>query len=153
MLSQDKGLKGFTLNILGTDYFVRCVSAKEMPSWYFKEVKGKCDYTVKSITVEDLIERKNEHPDTMGDLESIINQTMRHEILHAFLIESGLGDECSIDEVTVDWFAMQAPKLFKVFCQAKAFSQEELKSCTEAFTAENKRKDENNATTRIANGN
>ena len=50
--------------------------------------------------------------------------TLRHEILHAFLFESGL-DAGSIatygpwanNEEMVDWFAIQSPKIFKVYSE------------------------------------
>lgn len=152
MLTQDKGLKGFKLSILGTDYYVRCVKSIDMPDWYFKENKGYCDHTVKTITVEDLSERRNDYNDILGDLEEITNQTMRHEIVHAFLRESGLGDESDIDEIFIDWLALQAPKIFKAFCQAKALSNEQIKECTEAFNRQNiKESGDINGNTRITN--
>lgn len=46
---------------------------------------------------------------------------LRHEIIHAFLIESGLDsnfqhpNEFGHDETTVDWFDMQWHKINKVF--------------------------------------
>jgi len=153
MLSQDKGLKGFHLSVLGTDYLIRCVDATEMPSWFFKSTKGSCDYTTHVITVENLVSRKEDYQDVLGDLETIINQAVRHELIHAFLRESGLGDEGEADEIIVDWFALQAPKIFKAFCQAKALSQQEIRECTEAFSNANIKGGEIDASTRITNGN
>jgi uncharacterized membrane protein len=49
--------------------------------------------------------------------------TLRHEIIHAFLAESGLwGSSASIgawamNEEMIDWFALQLPKMLKVFEQ------------------------------------
>ena len=49
-------------------------------------------------------------------------KTLRHEIIHAFLNESGLSDssnqfdgEWAKNEEMVDWFAIQAPKIFSAF--------------------------------------
>lgn len=43
-------------------------------------------------------------------------RVLRHEVIHAFLYESGLNDSyCWDEESTVDWFAIQAPKIFKVY--------------------------------------
>lgn len=55
------------------------------------------------------------------------NRIIRHEIIHAFLFESGLGfnfehKPYGHDETTVDWFAFQWPKIEKVF---KALNIEE----------------------------
>ena len=46
------------------------------------------------------------------------NNLLRHEIIHAFLIESGLNDACDWHcEEMVDWLAMQFPKLSSLFEQ------------------------------------
>ena len=39
-------------------------------------------------------------------------EIMRHELVHAFLSESGL-DNYSSDEVLVQWMAAQLPKMFE----------------------------------------
>ena len=58
---------------------------------------------------------------TLGDLDKYQKEVLRHEIIHAFLYESGL-DACSnqvinwaSNEEMVDWFAIQSPKIYKVF--------------------------------------
>lgn len=65
---------------------------------------------------------------TYFDIKEIIilqndftNQTIRHEVIHAFLYESGL-DVCSNkdeawarNEEMIDWVALQFPKINKVF--------------------------------------
>lgn len=153
MLTEDKGLAGIVISILGTDYTIRCVKATEMPSWFFENNKGYCDHTVKIITVEDLVERKDDYNDVLSDLEMITDQAVRHEIIHAFLRESGLGDESDMSETLVDWFALQAPKIFQAFCQAKALSSQDFRLCTEAFVKANTRGDKSNVVTGITNGN
>ena len=154
LLTQDKGLDGIKISVLGTDYLIRCVKASDMPSWFFERNKGYCDHTVKVITVEDLITRKDDYKDALGDLEMITNQTVRHELIHAFLRESGLGDEAEIDEVIIDWLALQAPKIMKAFCQVNAFTQEEMSDIIAAFTAENvKEEEKSNVAKRITDGN
>ena len=58
---------------------------------------------------------------SLGDLDKYQKEVLRHEIIHAFLYESGL-DACSgpaenwaSNEEMVDWFAIQSPKIFHVF--------------------------------------
>jgi hypothetical protein len=60
-------------------------------------------------------------------IEACQKQTLRHEITHAFLNESGLMDsalvaDCSWakNEEMVDWIAMQFPKLLKAMQEADA---------------------------------
>ena len=52
-------------------------------------------------------------------------ETVRHEITHAFLDQSGLSDSSlrysvgwAKNEEMVDWFALQAPKIFEAFNEA-----------------------------------
>lgn len=48
------------------------------------------------------------------DLQFVKKQVTRHELIHAFMSESGM-EEWSQDEKLVNWFAIQSPKIFKVF--------------------------------------
>ena len=58
-----------------------------------------------------------------GITDEKLNQerVVRHEIIHAFLYESGLGESAletsswATNEEMVDWFARQGPKIFKVY--------------------------------------
>ena len=58
------------------------------------------------MTIKEMQERKNH----------------RHEIIHAFLCESGLAENSTWaqEEEMVDWFAKQAPKLIKAWKEAGA---------------------------------
>ena len=51
-----------------------------------------------------------------------INKVKRHEIIHAFLFESGLAENSAWaqNEEMVDFFAIQFPKLLKAFETAGA---------------------------------
>lgn len=55
------------------------------------------------------------------DVQRLFNTILRHEIIHAYLIESGLNENAnsvehwSINEEMVDWFALQAEKIFKTY--------------------------------------
>ncbi|HJA90843.1 MAG TPA: hypothetical protein H9948_08655 [Candidatus Jeotgalibaca merdavium] len=46
-----------------------------------------------------------------------MNKNIRHELIHVFLFESGLGEnsQWAQNEEMVDWFARQFPKLLKAF--------------------------------------
>lgn len=64
---------------------------------------------------------------SLHDIEAYIKKVLRHEIVHAFLFESGLGENmhCLInsgwhDEQIVDWFAYQGPKIIKAWESAGA---------------------------------
>lgn len=63
--------------------------------------------------------RKEIHIDTGPKVENI-EEVVRHEIIHAFQFESGLAfnwehKPLGVEETTVDWFAIQWPKINEVF--------------------------------------
>lgn len=108
------------VNILGTEYEIKKV--KEHENFEILGADGFCDFTTKEIYIHE-IERE---PGMVFDLEEYYKKLIRHEIVHAALYESGL-DSSSLEhhgwacnEEMVDWIAIQAPKLFKMFKEANA---------------------------------
>ena len=101
-------------NILGTEYTVEF--RKKDPK--LEDADGYCDTSTKLIVVDDFEPDKK----SKENLEGYKKKVMRHEIIHAFMHESGLDvNSCcfeggwAINEEMVDWFAIQSPKIFKVF--------------------------------------
>ncbi len=68
------------INVLGTEYTINYATAEEDPE--LKNLSGYCITSQKRLGVED---RRNE--------PYIEKWTLRHEIIHAFLHESGLDKE------------------------------------------------------------
>lgn len=59
-------------------------------------------------------------PMSKQDIQKYKNQVVRHEVVHAFLFESGLGnDSWAANEEIVDWIAAMFPKLKDAFEQLK----------------------------------
>jgi len=83
----------------------------------FESIDGYCDTSVKKIFIAEL------KPDNFSkeDLEYVKNKILRHEILHAFLYESGMDvnsnnvDSWGTNEEMVDWFAIQSPKILELY--------------------------------------
>lgn len=104
------------VNVLGTKY--RIIEKLDGIDPKLKENDGYCDTSIKEIVL--LI-----HPDDVmnkGDMRQVRKSILRHEIIHAFLYESGLEvSACTLDdswatnEEMVDWIALQFPKIFKAF--------------------------------------
>lgn len=103
------------INILGTEYKVLFRDEKNEPK--LKEADGYIDSSVKKIVVG--IFEKDEM--SIEDLASYQKKVLRHEIIHAFLYESGLWDNSGtaeawgLSEEIADWFALQSPKIFALF--------------------------------------
>lgn len=108
-----------TINVLGTE--IKVLFREEKQDLKLEELGGYFDAT------ESLIVVKIPEKDSMsvGNLENHQKKVLRHEIIHAFLHESGLDwstapSECwATNEEMVDWFAIQSPKIFKVFREHK----------------------------------
>lgn len=106
-----------TISILGTDYNIKFVTEKELEEL---EADGICDISIKVINV-GIFEKGN-----IADLAEYQKKVLRHEIIHAFLCESGLW-ECSgsvsswaNNETMVDWIARQHSKMHEAFEKAGA---------------------------------
>lgn len=124
-------IKGYTMkkvktvNVLGTEYTVRRVDKDQDEYMEKMHLGGYCDDLRKEIVIlnyKSLPEWENEPDERLKVLEAT---TMRHELIHAFLNESGLKWNAHDDEKAwakneemVDWFANQMPKIIKAFKEA-----------------------------------
>lgn len=106
------------LKILGTTYSI--VEKSEKEDTRLTERGGYTDVSVKEIVVA-IVEADE---DSIKDLSQYRAQVLRHEIIHAFLFESGLWwsshgvSSWGTDEEITDWIALQFPKLLKCFQEA-----------------------------------
>ena len=104
-----------TVNVLGTKYTIK--ESNRVADANLENNDGYCDCSTKTIVIDTF----KDAPGSLGDLELYKKQVIRHELIHAFLFESGLN-VCSWakDEEIVDWIACQFPKLMKTFEQCNA---------------------------------
>lgn len=107
------------IDILGTEYTLIVSQESEEPR--LKECDGLCDETIKQLLVDRYSECRDDQT-CKKNLAVQIRKNKRHEIIHAFLFESGLAENSSWaqNEEMVDFFAIQFPKLLKAFEQADA---------------------------------
>ncbi|MBS5822417.1 MAG: hypothetical protein KID00_00920 [Clostridium argentinense] len=101
------------VNVLGTEYTVKTDNEVNDPK--LKECDGYCDDTIKLCVIDDF------EPDVMSksNLDEYKKKVTRHELIHAFLFESGLAQETwAFNEEIVDWIAAQFPKILKAFNEA-----------------------------------
>ena len=82
---------------------------------------GLCDETVREIIAEDYKTKAND-AQSKKDLSVQTRKVVRHEIVHAFLFESGLAEnsDWAQNEEMVDWFAKQGPKIYAAWVKAGA---------------------------------
>lgn len=103
-----------TINILGTKYRLILDAPDELLP---EDADGAMDQSLKQIQVRVMEANRN----TLQNLDEYRKKVIRHEITHAFLYESGLWNNSSniqawgYSEEITDWFAIQSPKILKVF--------------------------------------
>lgn len=108
--------------ILGSLYIIKKLDYSDDSEFERKKIDGYCEYEAKIIVVGNL-DTFRSFENSTPEIRRIVEKTiLRHEIVHAFLFESGLGySSNSIDgpwalnEEMVDWIAMQGPKIMKVW--------------------------------------
>ena len=105
------------ISILGTEYEI-ILEAKEGDYPKLKKCDGYTDFSIKQIVVA-----KFESDDmSVTDLKIHSKKVLRHEIIHAFIHESGLAENSTwaINEELIDWIALQFEKMLFVFYQMNA---------------------------------
>lgn len=113
-------MEEFKIDILGSKWTIKYGTKDEFPN--LVDSDGYTDSSVKeiiidnmSIIAQDVTSKKN-----IGAYQA---QVIRHEIIHAFLAESGLEgngfmvEHWELNEEMIDWFAIQSPKIYKVFAE------------------------------------
>lgn len=106
------------VNVLGTEYTILFdVPEEDMP----EGADGCMDQSIKTIKLASFEPTR----DSLKDLEEYKKKVLRHEIIHAFLYESGMWnnsgscDAWGQDETITDWIAIQFPKMQKAFEEAE----------------------------------
>lgn len=100
-----------TVNILGAEWTIEYRNAEGGPNL----AGGYADPSINLIVISNRSNR-----DDVADFAEIQKRYLRHEIIHAFLYESGLGanyehQSYGHEETMVDWIAIQFPKMMEVF--------------------------------------
>ena len=116
-----------TVNVLGTEYSIIKKKYEEDEIFERRSLDGYCDGLTKKIVVCDMSTYKGWEYEEKDTIEAAQKETLRHEIVHAFLNESGLMDsafnvDCawSKNEEMVDWIALQGPKIYKAWGEVGA---------------------------------
>ena len=98
------------IDILGTEYDYELTTEHE--DTRLCGCDGYCDAYEKRIAIEN--GHNKNAPGSIANFDSLYQKVKRHEIIHAYLFESGLQDYAG-NEQLVDWIAWRFPKLLKTF--------------------------------------
>lgn len=106
------------ISILGTEYAVEIHKVSEDNFLKENNYAGYCNEEGKLIVVADMSEKEYFPGMSEKEQEAYRKRILRHELIHAFLNESGLSCDASIPncswakyEEMVDWIAIQLPKI------------------------------------------
>lgn len=115
-----------TINILGTEYTITFKKYDDDAVFKRFDAAGYCSSSYKEIVICDMSTYPNWEDETAFARENQAKKLLRHEIVHAFLIESGLSSNSNESEAwadneeMVDWFALQGPKIYKAWQDVNA---------------------------------
>lgn len=113
------------IDILGTPYIIKRVDDGQDEYMEKMSFGGYCDGLNKEIVILNLKSTAEWRNDSDCAIKAQEAETMRHEIIHAFLNESGLQWSSFVpdkawakNEEMIDWIALQFPKILKAFKEA-----------------------------------
>lgn len=102
-----------SITVLGTVYMIKQRTEEEDVNLV------KTDAYTDSSTKEIVVNVNMMEGATIAEPLTYYKKVMRHEIIHAYLEESGLADNANWDdyhnEQLVDWIAIQVPKMIGTF--------------------------------------
>lgn len=110
-----------TVMILGTEYRIEIHKWSEDTELSQNSWAGYCCTDIPLIVIADLDDEKHFRFSSEAEKDAYFKSTLRHEIIHAFLDESGLKDNfehvnrMGHEETMVDWIAVQFPKIAAVY--------------------------------------
>jgi hypothetical protein len=115
------------VTILGTQYEIIKKKYDEDEAFDRRSIDGYCDSYAKRIVYCDMTSYRGWEHEPEETAALCEKQTMRHEIVHAFLSECGLADSAfpydaawAKNEEMVDWFASVGPKIYVAWQNAGA---------------------------------
>ena len=110
-----------TVNILGTEYSIETHKWDEDKTLKKNSYAAYCCDNKPLIVISDMDDEDRFIFHDSTDKNNYYKSCLRHEIVHAFLNESGLSNnsnECerwATNEEMVDWMAIQFPKILIAF--------------------------------------
>lgn len=110
------------VNILSTEYIIIHRNYSDEPAFEKRGICAYCDGVLKQIVKCNIKSYPGFEDESEEYIKKHENETLRHEIVHAFLNESGLTasscrltDGWATNEEMIDWLALQFPKMLKAF--------------------------------------
>ncbi len=112
-----------SVNILGTEYKIYIKKMQDDTKLSENGWGGYVKVNTKSIIIADLDSLAEYLDVEKNEAKNVQKVTIRHEVIHAYLYESGLWSNSSspnhwaIDEEITDWIAIQSPRFIRTFTE------------------------------------
>ena len=108
-----------TVNVLGTEYKIK-ISNKDDPK--MEGADGYYEGVAKEIYLDETMFTTKDPLIIRGFQTKYWKKVLRHELIHAFIYESGLDSCCewARNEEMVDWIAFIGPKIYAAWAEADA---------------------------------
>ena len=100
------------VNVLGTVYRIKYVTSLDGRG-------GETDFYTKEIRISEQEDIPAEYK--TDNLKEMQRHVLRHELIHAFLFESGMDQSSAaheawaVNEEMIDWMAIQMPKIMAAY--------------------------------------
>ena len=100
------------VNVLSTVYRIKYVPSLDGRG-------GETDFYTKEIRISEQEDIPAEYK--TDNLKEMQRHVLRHELIHAFLFESGMDqssaahEACAVNEEMIDWMAIQMPKIMAAY--------------------------------------
>ena len=100
------------VNVLGTVYKIKCIPSLDGRG-------GETDFYTKEIRISEQEDVPAEYK--TDNLKEMQRHVLRHELIHAFLFESGMDQSSAaheawaVNEEMIDWMAIQMPKIMAAY--------------------------------------
>lgn len=105
------------IDILGNKYTIKHAEKEAVKDFRDEIADAFCDCTSREIVIRNIKDDED-----IGNKQNYINRLLRHEVIHAYMFECGLGAEIphpqtGHDEAMIDWFARMAPRIMQTFIE------------------------------------
>ena len=100
------------VNVLGTVYKIKYIPSLDGRG-------GETDFNTKEIRISEQEDVPAEYK--TDNLKEMQRHVLRHELIHAFLFESGMDQSSAaheawaVNEEMIDWMAIQMPKIMAAY--------------------------------------
>lgn len=109
------------VDVLGIPYSVNITPEADDPK--LETMDGYTDPSIKRIVISD-VNARPEDPEAVQDQDWFQRNILRHELIHAFVVESGNQDAFWHTEDMVRWLAYMFPRLLAAFKEAGAMDDQ-----------------------------